>query len=462
MDLGLIGIIISLGLLMYLAYKGVPVIVLAPVLAIFAVFMNGLATGNMHIMINYTNVFMVKMGGFIISNFPLFLLGAIFGRLMTDTGSAEAISKFICRKLGKNKAVLATVLSTGILTYGGVSAFVVVFCILPIGCSMFKEAGIPKRFLPGSIALGAFTFAMTALPGTPQVQNLIPMKYFGTDSYASPILGLIAAAIMFGGGMLWLTMRTNKAMATGEGYGDHKENHSETQGNSKLPNILVSILPIILVLLFSLILSKVIFPDANLKYLELYGTTPSKVIGSWSIIISLTSVCLLMGAYHHKNIDNIIDTFDQGAKGALTAIMNTGSEVGYGAVVASLAAFAIVKTAMMGLSPNPLINGAVASSVLAGVTGSASGGLGIALGALGSTMLEQANAAGISPQALHKIATVACGGLDTLPHNGAVITLLTVCGLTHRESYLDIGVNTVAIPLFATVVIIALGSMGLV
>ena len=219
--IGVIGIIISLILLMYLAYRGWSIILLAPILALFAAAFTIVEGGDFHGLAIYTEDFMASLAGYVKTYFPIFLLGAVFGRLLDASGAANSIAEFIGEKLGKEKAILAVVIACGIITYGGVSLFVAVFAIYPIGAALFRQAGIPKRLLPPAIALGAFTFTMTAIPGTPQIQNAIPMQYFGTDAFAAPILGIVSAIVMFGGGMLWLTSRAKKAMAAGEGYGEH-------------------------------------------------------------------------------------------------------------------------------------------------------------------------------------------------------------------------------------------------
>ena len=303
---------------------------------------------------------------------------------------------------------------------------------------------------------------MTALPGTPQIQNAIPMQYFGTDVYAAPILGIVASAVMLFGGLFWLQYRANKAMKGGEGYGEHKNENIIKFDEDSLPNFWISMLPIIVVLGMSFILSKYIFPHTNLNYLDKYNTTASKVIGNWSLIVSLIFSIIIAYIFNYKKMKNPIETLTKGVNGSFLAVMNTASEVGYGNVIAGLAAFVAIKGALLGLSSNPLISEAVSVSSLAGITGSASGGLSIALGALGDVYLKEASALGINPEVLHRIAAIACGGLDTLPHNGAVITLLGVTGMTHKESYLDIGMCTAIIPILAVIVCIILGSMGIV
>ena len=462
MGIGVIGIILSLILLMYLAYKGISVLILAPILACFAALLNGFATGDIHILATYTEVFMKSLGGYVMKYFPLFLLGAIFGKVMDDTGAAKSIANIICEKLGKKRAIISIVLACAILTYGGVSLFVVAFAVYPIAAELFREVGIPKRFIPGAIALGAFTFTMTALPGTPQIQNAIPMQFFGTDVYAAPILGIIASAIMFFGGLFWLEFRAKKAMAKGENYGKHLDEDIVKIDTNNLPNFWISMLPIIVVLVMSFILSKYIFPNVKLDYLSKYETSASKVIGNWSLIISLATSIIVAFTFNYKKMENPLNTLTKGVNGSSLAVMNTASEVGYGNVIAGLAAFAIVKSALLGFSSNPLISEAVSVSSLAGITGSASGGLSIALGALGEVYLKEAQALGISPEVLHRISAIACGGLDTLPHNGAVVTLLGVTGLTHKESYIDIGMCTAIIPTLAVLACIILGSIGIV
>lgn len=485
-----LGIILSLVLLMYLAYKGVSVLILAPVLALFAV----LVSGDGGLLPTYTEVFMVNLANYVKQYFPIFLLGAIFGKIMDKSGAAQAIAHTVSEKLGKDKAILAVVLSCAVLTYGGVSLFVVAFAVYPIAVSLFREAQIPKRFIPASIALGSFTFTMSALPGTPQIQNAIPMPFFNTDAYAAPIIGIVGSAIMLFGGLFWLTYRSKKAMAKGEGYGNHNENFSKLD-QSKLPSFITSIIPIILVLVVNYVLSNYYFPNIDPASIAKFDLDISKVAGTWSLILSLILASIVAIILNLKNftllnnqndaelaisagdgaisvpkekvsiaksIENVKECINEGATSSLLAVINTASEVGYGNVISSLAAFGIIKAGLMGISSNPLISEAVSVSALAGITGSASGGLSIALGALGETYLQSALSMGINPEVLHRIAAMACGGLDTLPHNGAVITLLAVTGLTHKDSYIDIGMCTVIIPTIAVAVCILLASFGIV
>lgn len=471
--IGLIGILVSLSLLIYLAYRGFNVIVVAPLMAIVAVLFAGAP-----ILATYTQVFLPSMGGYITKFFPLFLLGAIFGKVMADSGSALRIARWVVATVGGSRAIVAVVLACGILTYGGVSLFVVAFAMFPIAAALFREADVPKRLIPGAIALGAFTFTMTALPGTPAIQNAIPNPYFGTDGFAAPVLGLIAAVIMFGGGVLWLSYRARQASKAGEGYDngplmtqgadpaaltiDFGDEDGQATAERDLPPLWVALLPVVVVILGNLALLRLVFPNIDTSYLaeqKFGGVELSDVIGNWGLIVALATAVVLAFALNWKRLINAKNTFNKGTTASFLPIMNTASEVGYGAVIASLAAFVLVRDFIMGATDNPVANIAVAVSVLAGITGSASGGMSIALEALGDDFIAQASAAGIDMELMHRVTALASGGMDALPHNGAVITLLAICGLTHRQSYKDVGMVAVVIPVAALASVVALGSI---
>lgn len=463
--LAVLAVVISLVLLIYLGYKGWSIVLVAPVLALTAVILTGLFSGaEIHPLATYTETFMSNMAGYVKSYFPFFLLGAIFGKMMEVTGSANSIANFITKKLGPGKELWAVVLSCAVITYGGVSLFVAAFAIYPIGAAMFRQANLPKRMLPPCIALGAFTFTMTAIPGTPQIQNTIPMKYFGTDAFAAPILGIVAACIMLFGGMWWISSRLKKAVKAGEGYGDHVENLVQVD-EKDLPSFTVAILPILFVIIVNLVLSKVVFAGQDPAWLtEQYNTTMASVMGTWALIVALIVgilLCLFMNWKRIAQQGGVIKVFKDGTQGSFLAVLNTASEVGYGNVIKTLAGYSIIAAALMGISGNPLITGAISTSVLAGITGSASGGMSIALSSFADQLMAQADSMGMSYEALHRVVAVASGGLDTLPHNGAVITLLAITGMTHKDCYVNIGMCTVVIPAIACVAIIILATFGI-
>jgi len=224
----------------------------------------------------------------------------------------------------------------------------------------------------------------------------------------------------------------------------------------------VAITPVVLVLAINFIFSKYLIADLDTSYLATpkYGkTTAAAVGGTWAIIVAMLTACIVLIALTWKRFLNVRQSLTDGALGSMLPILNVGSEVAYGGVIASLAAFAIIKAWLMSLTDNPVVGLAIIVNVLAGITGSASGGMSIALQAVGQQYLDLAQAAGLSPQILHRVAALASGGLDALPHNGAVITLLAICGLNHKQSYFDIFMVAVAFPLLAMVTVIILNGM---
>ncbi|PLC50648.1 citrate transporter [Pollutimonas subterranea] len=460
-----LAIVVSLLLLMYLAYRGITVLLLAPLMAALAV----LLSGDIGIYLpTYTDTFMKALGNYVIQFLPIFLLGALFGQLMADSGAAHTISRWIVDKLGDKHAIVTVVLACGILTYGGVSLFVVAFAIYPIAKDLFRTADIPKRLVPATIALGSFTFTMTALPGTPAIQNAIPIPYYGTNVFAAPGLGLIGAAIMLFGGLWWLRSRANSARLAGEGYGQHEDDGDDAASGdldrgalSHMP-LALAVLPLILVIGVNALFTYVVFPRMDMSFVTDHfpHITPAKVIGLWALIIALTVACATLIVSRLGHWTDLRGTVNKGVYGFMLPLFNTASEVGYGAVIAGLAGFAIIRDAVLNVTPgNPLISEAIAMNVLAGITGSSSGGLSIALQTLGPDYLRMAEAAGIDPALMHRVAVMAAGGFDTLPHCGAIITLLAICKLTHRQSYLNIAAVTMAVPMVALITVITLGTI---
>lgn len=479
--IGVLVIVVALALLIVLAYRGLSLLILAPALAALV----ALVSVEAPLLASYTQVFMGAAGDFIVRFFPLFLLGAIFGKLMEDSGSAESLARALVARLGDGRAILAVVLACAVMTYGGVSLFVVAFAVYPIAAALFRQADLPKRLIPGTIALGAFTFTMTALPGTPAIQNAIPMPYFGTSPFAAPGLGILTGLLILVLGQAWLSYRARQARQAGEGYGAHAGDgepvlaadlRERAAGEGfdvnelpreaappDLPPLTLAVLPIALVIALNLLFTAVIIPAMDTDYLAqpVYGaTTIESVRGLWSVISALVIASAVLVAVNWRRLSTLTRSLDSGANASLLPIFNTASLVGFGSVIASLTAFDMISDWVTTAGgDNPLISLAIAVNVLAGMTGSASGGMSIALATLGDTYLAMGEAAGIAPELLHRVTAVATGGLDALPHNGAVITLLSICGLTHRQAYLDIAVVAVLVPIIALVFLIATGTL---
>jgi H+/gluconate symporter-like permease len=431
----------ALVFLMFVAYRGFSVILFAPVAALLAV----LLTDPAAVPPIFTGLFMDKMVGFVKLYFPVFLLGAVFGKVIELSGFSKSIVAAVIGFVGQQRAMLAIVLVGAVLTYGGVSLFVVVFAIYPFAAEMFRQSNIPKRLIPGTIALGAFTFTMDSLPGTPQIQNIIPTTFFKTDTWAAPILGTIGALFILVVGLTYLEWRRRQAVAAGEGYGEGHTNEPEPVEDRGLPHPAIAILPLVLVGVMNKVFTSLIVANyGTSNQVQLAGmakpliTDVTSVAAIWAVQGALLVGILTVLAFAWRPVTQ---RFAEGTKaaigGALLASMNTASEYGFGAVIAALPGFLVIRDALRAI-PDPLINEAVSVTALAGITGSASGGMSIALAAMADQFIEGANAAGIPLEVLHRVASMASGGMDTLPHNGAVITLLAVTGLTHRQAYGDI------------------------
>lgn len=441
--MSLLIVLAALLFLIFVAYRGYSVILFAPIAAMGAV----LLTDPRLAAPMFTGLFMEKMAAFIKLYLPVFVLGAIFGKVVELSGFSKSIVSTVIGLVGAKRAILSIVIVCGFLTYGGVSLFVVVFAVYPFAAEMFKQGEIPKRLIPGTIALGAFTFTMDALPGSPQIQNIIPTTFFKTTIYAAPWLGTAGAVFIFVVGLTYLEWRCRQATAAGEGYGDNPPNEPEPFDHGSPAHPLIAMIPLAMVA----ILNKVLTLSIPQAYGESTSFVPSAV-GDAAAVVQDVSKLAAVWAVEGALLAGILSVFVlawkpvagrfvEGSKsavaGALLAAANTASEYGFGAVIAALPGFLAIANALKAI-PDPLFNEALTTTTLAGITGSASGGLSIALAAMSDAFIQNAESAGIPLEVCHRVAAMASGGMDTLPHNGAVITLLAVTGLTHRQAYGDI------------------------
>ena len=372
----------ALCFLMFVAYRGYSVILFAPIAALGAVFF----TDPHAVPAAFTGLFMEKMVGFAKLYFPVFLLGAVFGKVIELSGFAKSIVSTIIRIVGKEQAMLAIVLVCAVLTYGGVSLFVVVFAAYPFAAELFRAGDIPKRLIPGTIALGAFSFTMDALPFSPQIQNIIPTFYFGTTTGAAPILGIVGAIFIFIFGMTYLEWQKRRARANGEGYGEGHANEPAPVDVTHLPPPWIAFLPLIVVFGINIILGG--FPGVFTGLIDWgYGTsydlklamdksivTQVKDIRAiWAVEAALLTgiVAVFLTAFRPVS-KNFADGSKAAVAGALLAAMNTASEYGFGGVIAALPGFLAIRDAL-GAIPNTLVREAVTVTSLAGITGSASG-----------------------------------------------------------------------------------------
>ncbi|MCL4765122.1 MAG: GntP family permease [Hyphomicrobiaceae bacterium] len=486
--MGLLGILVGLACLMALAFRGWSILILAPAAALIAA-----AFAGEPLLAHWTQTFMTSAAGFVAQFFPLFLLGALFGKLMDDSGSVRTIADFMTEKLGPGRAVLAVVLAGAMVTYGGVSLFVAFFVLAPMGLALFRAGGIPRRLLPAAIALGTSTFTMSAMPGTPAIQNAIPMPFFGTTPFAAPGLGVIASVVMLAFGLWWLGRAEARARRTGEGFDSRSPGIVGPSGGADsiavddltirelastarefdpaeiyrgkramlLPPIAVAVLPLVVVVGANFVMTQVVLPRIDSSFLAepRWGATSLAAVGGvWSVAMALFLAILVLIALNFRRLPDPRGTVDAGANAAVLPVLSVASLVGFGAVVAAMPAFELVREWVLGIGGGPLVSLALATNMLAALTGSASGGMTIALDALGPTFMQVAAVSGVSPSLMHRVAVIASGTLDSLPHNGAVVTMLAVCGCTHRESYLDIVMVAVVSAMIALVAVIVLGS----
>uniref|UniRef100_UPI0006500A77 GntP family permease n=1 Tax=Klebsiella aerogenes TaxID=548 RepID=UPI0006500A77 len=430
--------LLALGLLMLAAYRGYSVILFAPLVALGAV----LLTQPAAVAPVFSDIFMDKLVGFVKLYFPVFLLGAVFGKLIEFSGSSRSIVSAVTRLMGQNKAMPVIILVCALLTYGGVSLFVVVFAVYPFAAEMFRQSQIPKRLMPATIALGAFTFTMDALPGSPQIQNIIPTTFYGTTSWAAPWLGVLGSAFVAIGGWLYLEAMRRKAQRRGEGYGSELVNEPETPADLNLPHPVIALLPLIIVGVANLLFTWLI-PQAYGSHflIDLPGlkapmeSDVKKMVAIWAVMAALLCGIITIFLFAGRSLKGkLADGSKVAVGGAMLAALNTASEYGFGGVIAALPGFVQVADALKAI-PNPLLNQAITINILSGITGSSSGGMSIALAAMADRFVESAHAAGIPLEVMHRVASMAAGGMDTLPHNGAIITLLAVTGLTHRQAY---------------------------
>ena len=431
------GIFFAVALIMFLAYRGWSTIWVAPLAAAIV----GIS-GGLDLMEMYTVTYMTGFANFARTWFPAFMLGAVFGKMMDATLMAKSVALGISNFFGPKHAIFAVIVAGSILTYGGVSMFVAVFALYPICVVLYREANIPRRLIPPAITVGVFAYTMICLPGSPQIQNLIPGQFFGTPPTAAPILGIICGILMCGGGYLYLIWKEKVVKANGEHFTEPPA-MAPQDPNEKLPNIWVSLLPMAVVVVVLNVFHNVFdWPIIN------------------ALLVSLIAAILLIMVTNLDKYTSFIEAMNEGAKGSMTPIINVSAIVGFGAVVQAVPAFPYLVDALVNISENPLISLAIAVNVLCGATGSASGGLMISLNAFAEQYIALAARYDISLEVMHRVAAMAAGVMDTVPHNGAILTLLAVTGMTHKECYFDIFVVTIVVPLITLVIGIFLATMG--
>jgi H+/gluconate symporter-like permease len=436
--LSMIGLIGGLILLIFLTMRGMNILIVGPISALFVAVLSGMplfpqlaGEGEANLVSNYMSGFT----SFVAAWYLMFLLGAVFGKVMEDSGAADSVSRFVVEKLGMKYVVFAIVLACAVLTYGGVSLFVVAFSVYPMAVSLFKQADLPRRFIPAALAFGSVTFTMTSA-GSPEIQNWIPIEYLGTTPYAGWEVSLIVAVFMAVFGYWWLKRMITKAVNKGEKFHSREEDPVIDEGRP-LPNPFMGLVPLLVVLILAFT-----FHDS---------------LKQSALIIALLGGVISAYVLNRKYFKGFWGAVSEGTVGALIAIGNTAAVVGFGGVAKAVPAFSTAVDVMTNIPGSPLIGGAIAVSVIAGMTGSASGGQAIALPILAPHYVDM----GVNPEALHRVVAISSGALDSLPHNGYVVTTIrSICNESHGEAYGAVGAVTVIVPLIGLALAILLFSFG--
>lgn len=427
MELSVIGIALSLAIIIFLALRGVGIIVIAPLAVVIVSLFSGLDPAAA-LMGPYMKGFVSYATKF----YLVFLFASIFGKYMDDSGAARSIANKVIALTGRDNALLvllAIAAITLLLTMGGVSLFVVIFAVLPIARPLFKELNIPWHLFVATFIFGIGSISMTMLPGSPSILNVMPTKYLGTTTMAAPLLGIIGSIVLAAFNIWYMRGQLAKARLAGEGYEESVGTVAVNVDESKvLPSVWLSLLP-----------SVVLVVALNVLKIDIV----------WSLIAG----CLVAAVVFWKNIDNQLKTINAGAVNMALPIINTCADVGYGTAVAATAGFKAITEFLFSIPGTPLISLTLATYMMTGITGSASGGLGIVL----ETLMAKYVALGINPEFLHRVVAAAAGTFDAMPHNGVVITTLAVAGLTHRQAYRHIWWGHVVGTFIALLVIVPIG-----
>ena len=435
MNFGILVLLLALLLFGLLAFKQINALILAPLVTIFVIVCSG-----MPILDSLKTLFMPAASNYVTSYFLVFFVGALFGAVYQHTGAAESISKTLAG-LCKGKFVAPIIMTiTGILTFGGVSGFVVFFVIYPIALNMFKEANLTRRLIPAAISAGCWTWSMYG-PGSPSIQNVIAMDSLGTPSTAAMVPSVIAAVASYVLIFAWLEMRSRNFTKKGIVFNDTSlkfqlsPEEMSTDEDKDLPNFWIAMIPIVVILVafngFDVPVETAVFLGVALATILMW-----KRVGS---------------------INGWIAVFNEGAANSGVSILNTAIVVGFGGVVKQTQGFADLVEALKTFNMPALVFVMITVAICAGACGSASGGMGVAFNALTDTYLEL----GANLEHVHRIAAIAAGTLDSLPHQGAQITLLGICKLTHKEAYFDIFITQIVIPFISCGVFIICAMMGM-
>lgn len=413
MLLQILPMILALAFLMFFSFKKVNIIFLSIASALLLAVLS-----NQSPYAALTETYMSGAAGYVKSYFLLFFFSVIFGKLMELSGAASSIAAAVSKIFRRDYAILGIVIACAVLVYGGISGLVVAFAMYPIALAVCQQSDLPCNLIPGAIATGAFTFTTACLPGAPSVSNATCSTAFGTTAMAAPLLGILCGIFCLSLSSVYLIWEQRRARKQGRHFvvdaASMKILEKSNAAGEKVKPIAALIPPACVVIA-----------------LNVFGVP---------IIASMALGCLVcIGLFFRTLVPQLISVLDTCATSSARSILFTATVVGFGSVVKESAGFQSLIAWTETLNMSPYISFALGTTLLAGFSGSSTGGLAISTAALGPRYL----AMGLNPEALHRLATISAVGLDSLPHNGAVNTLLSISGLTHKDGYIPIFVTTV-------------------
>lgn len=437
--LSIIGIILSILLIIFLSLKGVNVLISAPLATILVLLMNGEEIFT-HLLGNNQS-FMTYLTDFMVDFFMIFLLGSIMAKYLERSGGIQALTTAVADKIQDNnpfQGMLVVYFVTALLTYGGISLFVVVFAVVPLAKSLFGRFNIPWRLVPLPIALGLGTFTAGILPGSPSIVNVIPTEYLGTTLTAAPLLGVIATIVSILVAVLFIRYVVKKEITESAEFKDAQfiqdlEDVKTIEPTG--PSLMISILPIFLLIGLILVGSAFNLPNV--------------------LILSLMIVILVEAVLFHSYIPSHIEVLNEGATNAISPLMNTAATIAYGQIISNLKAFRPISNTLMNISNNKLIGLTVLTIVFSIITGSASGAVGIVTQLQGVELLGL----GYAGDLIHRVITVSSVVFTNTPHSGVVLTLFTLTKLTHKDSFKYLYMGTVLSGLAALLTVFFLANL---
>jgi len=430
--IGIVGLLVAIVFLIWGAFKGLaalPLSILGAAIVILTNRMNWWDSFSVFYVEGYLSFFR--------SFLLIFITSALYAKIMEETGSAVSIGYKFIDWFGAKRAVLIVVLTTAIMTYGGISLFVVIFAIAPIIFLLFNEANLPRSFALGPLLIGSATFTMKSLPGSPSATNIVPTQFLGTDVNAGAMIGIISGLLMFIFGMLYLKWETKRLLKAGKGFEfiPGTDVSKYVVERSQLPSAFTSFLPMIVVV-------TIIVGWGILIRRNAWETTAATTVVVAMSIASALAIILNWEAVKNYKDGGLKGILNTGTTGAVTAIAGPAAIVGFGGVVQNSPSFTIIVDYILGLEMHPYAMAAFAPSIIAGITASSSGGLIITMQTLSDYFIES----GADLGTLHRITAMFSGTFDSLPHSTSLFLMFGYLGVTHKEGYRYVWWGTTIIP----------------